>query len=180
MMKNLSLKVSLFGKHPSSSEYLYFGKNSDFMNSVVKWVENGYETLLQTRLSNRSKEIHHFCFLNVKIDSFICGSIKFSKDSKNREYPLVIAVEVTPYSSFLNSQGVIEYAKSINKEILNVFNEDYNLKELKMQLLKLSKFEEDVTGVDDLFSSVFMNEDFSQFRTFYRPLDIDDFTVMMR
>jgi len=180
MMKELDLRVSLFGKHPSSSEYLYLGENSDFMKSVLKWVEKGYETLLQSRLANKSSDIHHFCFLNKKVDSFICGSVKLSKDNNNRQYPLVIAIEVSPYGSFLNSQEVMEYAKSINEKILEIFNQDCNLEELKMQLLKLSNCKESVSIKEDLVSSIFMNENFSQVNMFFRPLEIDDFIEMMR
>ena len=179
MVKDLQKKVSLFGKHPLSSEYLYFGENSEFMNSLIKWVDTGYETLLQSRTFIK-KEMHHFCFVNKESDSFICGTIKSSQDNKHRKYPLVIAVEISPYSFFQDLQEFREYLKSINKQIVEIFKKEYSLEELKDDLKKLSNSKNILDDKKDIFSAMFMNEDFSQTEMFFRPLEINDFVNMMK
>jgi len=178
-MIDLDMKVSLFGKHPSSSEYLYVGKNSESMNSFVKWVEKGYESLLQNRVST-TKEMHHFCFLNKYDDSFICGTIKLSQDNKNRKYPLVIAIEISPYSFFQDLQELREYLKSINKQIVGIFKKEYTLEELKEEVKKLSSNKNILSDKKELFSAMFMSEDFLQTEMFFRPLEINDFVNMMK
>ena len=178
-MKNLETKVSLFGKHPSSSEYLYIGESSELINSLTKWIEKGYESLLQGRRSIK-EEMHHFCFLNKNSDSFVCGTIKPSKDSKNRKYPLVIAIEVFPYSFFKDSNKFREYLKATNKQILKIFEKGCTLEELKKELQKLSVCKNISNDKKDIFSAMFMSEDFSQTEMFFRPLEINDFVNMMK
>ena len=179
MMKNLELKVSLFGKHPSSSEYLYIGNNSEFMNSVSKWIESGYESVLNVKMGAKSDKIHHFVFLNKSSDSFITGSIKLNKDFHGREFPLVIAVEVLPYASFANVEEVVKFSKTINKKVMEIFTNDYTLEELKSQLLVLSENSVVVEGKNNIFA-IFMDEEFSEAKLFLRPVKVDDFITMMR
>ena len=114
-MKNLKMKISLFGKHPSINEYIHEGENSMFMNSVIHWIEKGYETCLQNRTLEKLTKIQHFCFINTQTDSFICGNIKPSKDRQNRKYPFVIAIEISPYSTFETQEDIINYSKNLNK-----------------------------------------------------------------
>jgi len=178
-MRDFALKVSLFGKHPSSSEYLYFGHTSEFINSVAKWIENGYEALLQSRISKRSSEVHHFCFVNKSDNTIVTGSLKLNKDSRGREYPLVIAVEISPYSSFGNSQEVMEFTKGINKKILAIFEKECSLEELKKELSQLVSYEDICNDGENKISAIFMDEKFSQANMFFRPLEINDFVKMM-
>lgn len=178
-MKDLETKVSLFGKHPSSSEYLYIGENSELINSLAKWVEKGYESLLQRR-EYLKEDVHHFCFLNKNDDSFVCGTIKPSRDSRNRRYPLVVAVEVSPYSSFGDSNRFREYLKYVNKQILKIFEKGCTLEELKKEVKKLSVCKNIFDNKKDIFSAMFMSKDFLQTEMFFRPLEIDDFVNIMR
>jgi len=178
-MQPLVLNVALFGKHPSSSEYIYFGHNSKFMNSIIHWVEEGYETLLQSRATKRSKEVYHFCFINKAENNFICSSIKMSKDSNNREYPLVAAIEISPCSFFKNNQEILEYSKLLNKKVLNIFKKEYHLEALKKELRMLSRYNKFETQEDSFVSSIFMNEDFSEVKLFSRPLEKSDFTKLI-
>ena len=60
------MKISLFGKHPSINEYIHEGENSMFMNSVIHWIEKGYETCLQNRTLEKLTKIQHFCFINTQ------------------------------------------------------------------------------------------------------------------
>jgi type VI secretion system ImpM family protein len=137
-MDELQLQVSLFGKHPSSSEYLHVGQSSNFTNSIAKWIQEGYEALLQSRTSYTSDNTSHFYFLDTQDDSFVCGSVKLSRDAKNREYPLVIFTQVHSYSSFSNSYEPMQYSQEIWKEILEIFKRESDLQELKSMLAKLS------------------------------------------
>jgi len=178
-MQPLVLNVALFGKHPSSSEYIYFGHNSKFINSIIHWVEESYETLLQSRTPKRPKEVCHFCFINRAENSFICSSMKMSRDSKNREYPLVAAIEISPYSFFKGYHEVLEYSKLLNKKVLNILKQECNLEELKKGLGILSKYNKFENQEDSFVSSIFMNEDFSEVKLFSRPLEINDFTNLM-
>ena len=59
-MQKLQQQVSLFGKHPSSCEYLHFGQDSNFANSIVQWIQKGYESLLQSRTVNKLDKILPF------------------------------------------------------------------------------------------------------------------------
>jgi len=49
---------------------------------------------VKTRQKYFSGEIQNFYFFNKNINSYVCGTIKLSKDSKGREYPLIILVEI--------------------------------------------------------------------------------------
>jgi len=178
-MHPLVLNVTLFGKHPSSSEYIYFGGNSAFMSSIIHWIEESYETLLQSRTTKRLKEIYHFCFINKAQNNFICSSLKMSKDSKNREYPLVVAIEISPYSFFKGNQEILEYVQFLNKKVLNILKQEYNLEELKKELRMLSAYNKVENQEDLSISSIFMNEDFSEIKLFSRPLEMSDFTKLM-
>lgn len=178
-MDRRTLQAALFGKHPSSSEYLYLNVHSDFMNSVSKWVEKGYEALLQSRVTQKSSKVHHFCFFNRQEESMICGSMKISQDRRGRKYPLVIAVEVSPYSSFVNRQEAIDFSKKISQKIIKIFQKECDLEALKHELQQLSRSEFLSATVESPMSSLFMNEDFSESKLFYRPLEINDFITTM-
>lgn len=174
------MQVSLFGKHPSSSEYLHIDVSSDFMNAVCRWVETGYETLLQNRLAKKSTEIHHFCFFNAQKESMICGSMKMSHDSRQRQYPLVIAVEVTDYTAFFDVQEAVVFSKEICSEITKLLRLEYDVSSLKEALKQLSLYVPTCITEETTPSSIFMNEDFSETKLFFRPLEINDFITTMR
>lgn len=179
-MDSLVCSAALFGKHPSSSEYLFLGNDSPFMCSIKLWVEKGYESFLQGRKSKKSNSMYHFCFIKQNSNTFICGSVKMSKDSQKREYPLVIAVEASSLLPFDNTQQIVEYTKSINKKILKIFQKELQLMDLKQELLHLSTNDKLKKQENNFISSIFMNEDFSEVELFSRPLEISDFTRIMR
>ena len=174
------IPVTLFGKHPSSSEYLHLGERSIFMNTVAKWVEKGFETLLQNRAEKSTFKVQHFCFFNAKEDSMICGSMKLSEDQKQRKYPLVIAVEVTKYSSVFNPYEAVAFSKDISRKIVKIFQKNCDLQMLKGELKQLSVYEPLSKQDENMASSILMSEDFSEAKLFYRPLELNDFITSMR
>ncbi len=137
-MKEFAPKVSLFGKHQSSSEYLYLGEMSSFVNSISRWIKESYEVLLQSRVVYNKDALSYFYFLNEKEDSFVCGTLMMSRDSQKREYPLAIFVELSSYSSFLTPFQSVEQSQAICKDIFNLFNKESTLEELKLFLTNLS------------------------------------------
>jgi len=178
-MKNLKMKISLFGKHPSNNEYIHNGENSVFMNSVISWIEKGYEAYLQNRTLEELKKIQHFCFINTQTDSFICGNIKPSKDRQSRKYPLIVAIEVSPCSTFKTQEDIINYSENLNKKILKILEEEYSLEGLKAKLSSLYENKNFIKETKNKISAIFTNEDFSISKTFYRPLEVDDFRDIM-
>lgn len=180
MSAQLKMNVSLFGKHPSSSEYLHLGLPSDFMNAVAKWVEKGYETLLQNRVQQPAESLHHFSFFNTKERRMICGSMKLSHDSKHRKYPLVIAVEVPEYNTFLTPQQTMTFSKEISMKIATILTKECKLDVLKDELNKLALYRPLNIEKEEVPSAILMSEDFSEAKLFYRPLEINDFIETVR
>ena len=178
-MSDKIIPVTLFGKHPSSSEYLYLGEHSTFMRTVTEWVEKGFETFLQNRVAN-SVTIQHFCFFNEKKDSMICGSMKLSQDKRGRKYPLLIAVEVTQYSSMFNPYEAVAFSKDISRKIVQIFHKDCDLETLKSALRDLSIYRPLIRQDENIASTILMNEDFTEAKFFYRPLELNDFITNMR
>ncbi|RLA76439.1 MAG: type VI secretion system-associated protein TagF [Epsilonproteobacteria bacterium] len=176
MMKEPSMRVSLFGKHPSSSEYLYLGESSSFTNSIVSWIKAGYEALLKNRQKYLLDIVQHFYFLNKETDSFVCATLKLSKDSKGREYPLIILVEVAVSKEMRDFQAI--WSKN-----LEIFQNIYSLEELENLLKKYtidSSHEKNFKNIDRDILAAFVSEDFLKSKLFYKPLQIDDFIEMMR
>ncbi len=175
MMQELGIKVSVFGKHPSTSEYLYLGESSNFMNSIVSWIKAGYEVLLKNRQKYPSHRVQHFYFSNRDGDSFVCASFKLSRDENAREYPLVILVEVP------ETQQNKDY-KSIWCKNLDILHSVGSLEELENSLSKYEPIYNNETFKDfdiDVLAA-FINEDFSKTKLFFKPLQVDDFIEMMR
>ena len=180
MMSPKIIPVTLFGKHPSSSEYLNLGEPSPFMSSVTEWVEKGFETSLQNRALKHTPKIQHFSFFNDKKESMICGSMTLSQDRRGRKYPLLIAVEVTEYATLFNPYEALAFSKAISQKIVKIFQKSCDLEMLKDELEKLSIYEPLLKQDEEMASSILMSEDFSEARLFYRPLELTDFITSMR
>ncbi|MEA1892867.1 MAG: type VI secretion system-associated protein TagF [Campylobacterota bacterium] len=140
-MQELKAEVSLFGKHPSSSEYLHLGISSSFTDAISHWIESSYEVLLQSRIIYSKDSLKHFYFLNEKEDSFICGTLGLSRDSKNREYPLVVFAEVYPYSYFSASHVALQFSHVVCRKMLDIFTQKSNKQELRVLLQQISILE---------------------------------------
>jgi len=179
-MQELSLEATLFGKHFSTSEYLHLGNSSDFMRFVLEWVESGYETLLRHRKVQTAQELQHFYFLNKEKDSFISGTIMLSRDSSARKYPLVMAVEVQPFSYFQNPDQALTYSQKLGRKMSTILKEAKSIDALKDGLQMLQKDNEVEITDGELPLCVFMNEDFSKSKSLYRPVEINDFIEIMR
>ncbi len=182
--QKLELKVSLFGKHPSSSEYLYLGEQGAFVHSILQWIKDGYEAFLKSRLVYNEGRVYNFYFLNTISNSFVCGSMKLSRDSKGRFYPLLIFVEI-PSSSSIQLNSLIVKSNQIWQKISNIFNKKLTLEELKQSIDTLNKLDKVVcyTSLDSIEKDVlgaFFSGDFSQKKLFYKTLNIDDFINLMR
>jgi len=175
MMSGFGMQVSLFGKHPSSSEYLHLGQNSDFTSSIINWIENGYEVLLKIRQAYATHRVLNFYFLNKDTDSFVCGTLQLSKDSKGREYPIVILVQM---------QGIEQHrdCQALWNKNLDIFKNAKSLDELIDTLSRYKIIFDEKTSqeIDTKVLAAFMSEDFSKLKLFYQPLQIDDFIEMMR
>lgn len=180
MSTPLKMTATLFGKHPSSSEYLNIGPRSDFMNAVMQWVEKGYETLLLNRTLQGAEKCHHFAFLNEKQRTLICGSMKSSQDKRGRKYPLVIAVEVSERPLDWSTAEMLAFSKEIAKKITVIFQESSDLPGFKAQLEQLSAYGPPETGQERMPSALIMSEEFSEVKLFYRPLEIDDYIETVR
>ena len=176
----MEIRTSLFGKHPSSSEYLYFGDRSDFMNAVAQWVEKGYETLLQNRINQHPEKIDHFSFFKPQERRIICGSMKLSSDKRNRKYPLVIAVEVTNYTTLLTTDEMVSFSKELGHKMCDILKKECGLESLKEELTQLAAYRPHQENVQEVPSSIIMNEDFSEIKLFYRPLELNDFIETVR
>ena len=179
-MSKKIITVTLFGKHPSSSEYLHLGEHSTFMNTVTEWVEKGFETLLQNREAKRTSKVQHFCFFNDKEERMICGSMTLSQDKIGRMYPLLIAVEVTKYATLFNPYEALAFSKDISRKVVKIFQKECDLQTLKHELDQLSRYEPLIKQDEDIASSILMSEDFSEAKLFYRPLELNDFITSMR
>jgi len=180
MSTPLKMRATLFGKHPSSSEYLNIGPRSDFMNAVMQWVEKGYETLLLNRTVQHSEKCHHFAFFNEKQRTMICGSMKSSQDKRGRKYPLVIAVEVSERPRSWRSEEMLAFSKEIAKKITVIFQESSDLSGFKAQLEQLSAYDLPDTAQEKMPSALIMSEEFSEVKLFYRPLEVDDYIETVR
>ena len=167
------LRVSLFGKHPSSSEYLYLGDNSPFTDAIVSWVKAGYEVLLKNRQKYPSDISHHLYFLNKEINRFVCATLKISRDAKGREYPLVILVEGTPVKDY---QAIWR----TNLEVFETMHSVVSLKELLPTYKVEMVYENGFVDLDEEALAMFVNEDFSKNKQFYKSLQVNDFIEMMR
>ena len=179
-MSKKVMAVTLFGKHPSSSEYLHLGERSNFMSSVIEWIEKGFETLLQNRVSRSTSKVQHFCFFNDKEERMICGSMTLSQDKRGRKYPLLIAVEVTEYTALFNPYETLAFSKDISRKIVKIFQKSCDLQTLKRELDHLSIYEPLIRQDETMASSILMSEDFSETKLFYRPLELNDFITSMR
>jgi len=149
---NIQTNLILFGKHPCSSEYLSFGKNTDFSKSISNWMQNGYETFLEQNSGDNPSTCSHFCLLNEQKRSFACGSIKINSDLKNRAYPLMILLEVFPNSKFPLFSDVLNYCKNIWENISKILHKRCNMQELKADLAKLVKMKFDKINKTENFS----------------------------
>ena len=182
--QKLELRVSLFGKHPSTSEYLYLGEHSAFVHSISQWIRDGYEAFLKSRLVYDEGRVYNFYFFNNISNSFVCGSMKLSQDSKGRFYPLLIFVEI-PSSLSLQLNSLVVKLNQIWQKISNVFNKKLTLEELKQSIDTLNKLDNVVchTSLESVEKGVlgaFFSEDFSQKKLFYETVNIDDFINLMR
>ena len=182
--QKLKLRVSLFGKHPSNSEYLYLGEQSAFVYSILQWIKDGYEAFLKSRLVYHEGRVHNFYFFNHISNSFVCGSMKLSRDSKGRFYPLLIFVEI-PSSLSIQLNPLIVKSNQIWQKISNIFNKKLTLEELKQSIDTLNKIDEVVChapfdSIEKRVLGAFFSEDFSQKKLFYETLNIDDFINLMR
>jgi hypothetical protein len=134
---NIQTNLVLFGKHPSCNEYLNIGRNSYFSKSISNWVQKGYEAFLQADNKKVSLTCKHFLMLNEQEDSFTCGSIKISHDLKNREYPLMVLLEIFPYSKFSSFVDVLNYCKNIWDKLSTMLDKPCSLSELRSELKNL-------------------------------------------
>jgi len=164
---NIQTNLVLFGKHPCSSEYLNFGKNTDFSKSISNWIQNGYETFLEQNSEGNPLECSHFCLLNEQKRSFACGSVKINRDLKNRVYPLMILLEVFPNSRFHLFSDVLNYCKNIWENISKILHKKCNIQELKAQLAKLVKMKFDKVGESENFSMQYSIEEDEVERVIY-------------
>ena len=149
---SIQTNLVLYGKHPCSSEYLNFGKNTDFSKSISNWIQDGYETFLEQNRGDYPVTCSHFCLLNEQKRSFTCGSVKINSDLRNRVYPLMILLEVFPNSRFSLFCDVLNYCKNIWENISKILHKRCNMQELKADLSKLVKMK---------FDNVNKSEDFS-------------------
>lgn len=172
MMKEFKVEASLFGKHPSSREYIHLGENSELTFSIINWVKAGYEALLKNRKKYSSDMIQHLYFLDSKTDSIVCGTLMFSRDAGGREYPLLILVQTLQ----------MQDCKAIWSQNIDILNNTKSLDELKDALhnYKVLQIQENSLGIDTDALSVFVNKDFSKNKVFYKPLQVDDFIEIMR
>jgi len=174
------MPATLFGKHPSSSEYLHIGPRSAFMNSVAQWVEKGYETLLQNREIKVDEKIHHFAFLNAKEERLICGSMKLSRDSRGRRYPLVIATELQDSDAFVSTRELRTLSREIARKSAAILKSELDLAGLKEALRELAEYQPKKREEEQMPTAIIMDESFSEETLFYRPLLVDDFIETVR
>ena len=176
MMQESSMRASLFGKHPLSSEYLYMGESSPFVNSIVSWVQVGYEALLKKRRKDISDVLHHLYFANNMGESFVCATLKMSKDSKGRVYPLILLVEVTSTQKPQNYSTLWSRNVEIFKEMESLERVEHLLRHYKVE----AKEERAFLDLDENILSAFINEEFLIDKKFYTSIQVDDFIEMMR
>ncbi len=174
-MQKLDMEVSVFGKHPSSSEYLYLGNGSEFTFSIILWIQSGYEALLKNRQKYSSDMIQHFYFSNKDTGSFVCASFKLSKDDNSREYPLVILVEVHETKQGRDYHSIWSKNLDILKSIGSLGELEDSLSEYEVAFNEKTFHDIDLDVI-----SAFVGEDFSITKLFYEPLHVNDFIEIMR
>jgi len=172
----ITMEASLFGKHPSSSEYINLGQNSNFTLSIINWIKQGYEAVLKIQQINQSNKIQHLYFLDRDRDCIVCASIKLSRDANGREYPLVVLVE-------MHGNNQKEYFQDICNKNLEIFRGSHSLEELGniLKSYKTSDFrKKDMKDIDTNVLAAFVSGDFSKMQLFYKSVGIDNFIEMMR
>ena len=175
-MQESGIQVSLFGKYPLSSEYLHIGESSSFTNSILSWIQAGYEALLKKRQKYVRDRIHHLYFSNREGASCVYATLRLSKDSKGREYPLIVLVEVSPS----NEEKMYD---TLWRKNLEVFQGIHTLEKLESTLEQYQLegiAEGNLRELDEGVLATFVSEDFSKSKHFYRSLQVDDFIEMMR
>jgi hypothetical protein len=151
------------------------GQNSDFTSSILGWIKNGYEILLKTRESYDRKRVLNFYFLDKETDTLVCGTLQLSHDFSGREYPIVILVQMQGIEEqrdyealWSRNLDILKNAKNVDELVDDLANYELLFKEKNLQEL------------DTKVLAAFIKKDFTSFKQFYTPLQIDDFIEIMR